>query len=114
MSNSAEFTHALKFKIPFHTAKQATIAQNSLNPDPILKPNELTVKYYTTSPTTTESNSRISATAAAAETAGKEVEVEKNTVLVIEFNGFDDRVIRVAANNVIENLKTVVECFENF
>lgn len=56
-----------------------------MSPDPILKPTELNVNY---------SN------------------IENN--LIIKFNGVSDRVIRVAANNVMENLKTVVECFEEF
>ncbi|GMF06185.1 unnamed protein product [[Candida] boidinii] len=79
------FTHTLTFKIPFENEKQASIACKTLSPDPILKPTELNVNY---------SN------------------IENN--LIIKFNGVSDRVIRVAANNVMENLKTVVECFEEF
>ncbi|ODV87778.1 hypothetical protein CANARDRAFT_5093 [[Candida] arabinofermentans NRRL YB-2248] len=85
MSKEGEFTHTLEFKVPFLNSKQATIACKSLNPDPILKPNELEVSY-----------------------------VNENEVLIIKFTGSSDRVIRVAANNVIENLKTVIECFEVF
>ncbi|KAG7714335.1 hypothetical protein KL949_004505 [Ogataea haglerorum] len=63
----------------------ARIAQGSLQPDPTLKPSELQAAYT----------------------------VDDN-VLTITFDGVSERVIRVAANNTIENLKTVIECLEEF
>ncbi|KAG7693090.1 hypothetical protein KL930_004825 [Ogataea haglerorum] len=56
-----------------------------LRPDPTLKPSELQAAYT----------------------------VDDN-VLTITFDGVSERVIRVAANNTIENLKTVIECLEEF
>ncbi|ESX01854.1 hypothetical protein HPODL_05114 [Ogataea parapolymorpha DL-1] len=79
------FSHRLSYRIPFCSAKQARIAQGSLQPDPTLKPSELQAVYT----------------------------VDDN-VLTITFDGVSERVIRVAANNTIENLKTVIECLEEF
>lgn len=79
------FSHRLQFCIPFESERQSTIAANSLSPDPMLRPEELTVDYHTDGPQ-----------------------------LHITFEGASDRIIRVAANNVMENLKTVIECFEDF
>ncbi|CDK25164.1 unnamed protein product [Kuraishia capsulata CBS 1993] len=81
----SDFNHTLAFSVPFETARQAQIAQRALDPDPILKPSELSVEYST-----------------------------EDTFLKIDFKGRSDRVIRVAANNVLENLKTVVECMDEF
>lgn len=77
--------HCLTLNIPFQTGKQADIACRSLSPDPILKANELTVKYST----------------------------EENRLVVV-FSGGSDRTIRVAISNVIDNLKTIIECFDEF
>lgn len=77
--------HQLELNIPFETNKQATIAQNTLSPDPILKKEELTVEY-----TVNDSN------------------------LICSFKGVSDRVIRVAISNVLDNIKTIIECIEEF
>ncbi|CAK9442164.1 uncharacterized protein LODBEIA_P59070 [Lodderomyces beijingensis] len=76
---------SLVLKVPFETQKQAIIARNSLSPDPVLKSNELNITF----------------------------EVDEKT-LVCKFAGISDRVIRVSISNVIDNLKTVVECFDEF
>ncbi|ODQ77212.1 hypothetical protein BABINDRAFT_15704 [Babjeviella inositovora NRRL Y-12698] len=81
----ASLDYIFQLDVPFITTRQATIALNTLSPDPILKPNEITVEYST-----------------------------KDTQLSIVFKGLSDRVIRVAISNVIENLKTIVECMEEF
>ncbi|QPG76320.1 hypothetical protein FOA43_003706 [Brettanomyces nanus] len=85
MFDQSTLTYKLEFSIPFQNESQSTIARNSLSPDPILKPDELNVTFSS-----------------------------KANVLNILFEGSSDKVIRVAANNVIENLKTVIECIEVF
>lgn len=79
------FDHSLTLDIPFQTSRQASIACNTLSPDPILKANELTVDYST-----------------------------KESHLLVKFDGASDRVIRVAISNVIDNLKTIIECMDEF
>jgi EKC/KEOPS complex subunit PCC1/LAGE3 len=37
-----------------------------------------------------------------------------NSILHIKVFGIDDRIVRVTVNNLLENLKTVIECFEEF
>ncbi|KAI3406448.1 PCC1 [Candida oxycetoniae] len=71
--------------IPFETSRQANIARNSLSPDPVLKQSELNVDF----------------------------DVE-NTSLICTFSGISDRVIRVSISNVIDNIKTIIECFDEF
>ncbi|CAH2354619.1 EKC/KEOPS complex subunit Pcc1p [[Candida] railenensis] len=82
---SETLNHKLVLRIPFETNKQSEIACNSLNPDPILKSRELDVEF----------------------------EIDKNT-LVCKFSGTSDRVIRVAISNVIDNIKTIIECMDEF
>lgn len=77
--------YSVSLTIPFETELQATIAKRSLEPDPILKANELTVLY--------------------------EVAQEN---LLCNFTGINDRALRVAISSVIDNLKTVVECMDEF
>lgn len=69
--------------VPFESLRQAEVARNTLRPDPILKPSELVVEYAV-----------------------------EGLRLVVAFNGASDRVLRVAVSSTLENLKTVVECFE--
>lgn len=78
-------THRLEINIPFESSTQATVAKNTLSPDPILKKDELTVDYQV-----------------------------DGSSLICSFNGVSDRVIRVAISNVLDNIKTIVECFEEF
>lgn len=75
----------LTLNIPFQTSHQANIARNSQRPDPVLKTSELKIDY----------------------------EVQDN-VLLCKFSGISDRVIRVSISNVLDNLKTVVECIDEF
>ncbi|ODV95402.1 hypothetical protein PACTADRAFT_3102 [Pachysolen tannophilus NRRL Y-2460] len=82
------FKYSLNLQIPFENSKQSAIAQGSLAPDPILKPNEISVIYSINS--------------------------KNPNILEVKFSGDSDRVIRVAANNVIENLKTIIECMDEF
>lgn len=56
-----------------------------MEPDPILKPEELEALF----------------------------EVDKN-VLKIILRSSSDRMIRIIANNFMDNIKTVIECLENF
>lgn len=77
--------HSLTLNIPFQTEEQAGIACKALSPDPILKANELVVNYST-----------------------------EDKSLVVAFSGASDRVIRVAISNVIDNLKTIIECLDEF
>ncbi|KAK6453583.1 transcription factor Pcc1-domain-containing protein [Scheffersomyces xylosifermentans] len=80
-----ELPYKLTLKVPFETARQALIASQTLSPDPILKGNELDVTYDA-----------------------------EDTTLLLKFSGISDRVIRVAISNVIDNLKTIVECIDEF
>lgn len=70
---------------PFLNSKQAVIAKKSLEPDPILKPDELSAHF----------------------------EVEDN-ILKITLHSSSDRMIRIIANNFMDNIKTVIECLEDF
>lgn len=71
--------------IPFENEKQAQIAQRTMSVDPILKKNEITVDYS----------------------------VQSN-LLTCKFAGISDRVIRVAVSSAIDNIKTIIECMEEF
>ncbi|ABN68581.1 predicted protein [Scheffersomyces stipitis CBS 6054] len=84
-AGSAKLSSTLSLSVPFENEKQATIACKSLSPDPILKADELVVTYKT-----------------------------EGSSLVLKFEGISDRVIRVAISNFIDNLKTVVECMDEF
>lgn len=75
----------LTLSIPFETITQAKIAQTSLEPDPILKANELTIDFLII-----------------------------DNILKIKFSGVSDRVIRVASSNLMNNLKTIIECMGEF
>ncbi|KAI5950178.1 PCC1 [Candida jiufengensis] len=75
----------LTLNIPFETSRQAQIAQNTLLPDPVLKSDELKIEYTT-----------------------------NENVLNIKFSGISDRVIRVSISNVLDNIKTIVECMDEF
>ncbi|CAK7895493.1 EKC/KEOPS complex subunit Pcc1p [[Candida] anglica] len=77
--------YKITLRIPFETEKQAIIARETLSPDPILKGTEMSVSY----------------------SADK-------SVLVCQFAGVSDRVIRVAVSNVIDNIKTIIECMDEF
>ncbi|CAH6723455.1 EKC/KEOPS complex subunit Pcc1p [[Candida] jaroonii] len=77
--------YKLKISIPFENNNQAEIAGNSLRPDPILKADEMTVDFST-----------------------------DNEKLICYFQGVSDRVIRVAVSNVLDNIKTIIECIEQF
>ncbi|EEQ44900.1 conserved hypothetical protein [Candida albicans WO-1] len=77
--------YTLELNIPFETFNQAAIAKNTLSPDPILRSDELTIDYAT------DSNN-----------------------LKAKFSGVSDRVIRVAISNMIDNIKTIIECMDEF
>ncbi|KAL6449926.1 PCC1 EKC/KEOPS complex subunit PCC1 [Candida maltosa Xu316] len=80
-------SYKLDLNIPFENGKQAEIAKNALSPDPLLRADELTVDYS--------------------------IPPDSN-VLTISFAGVSDRVIRVAISNLIDNLKTIIECMDEF
>lgn len=81
----SRLNHTLDITIPLESPHQAEIVRNTLAPDPILKKDELTVDYS----------------------------VQDSNVLCL-FKGVSDRVIRVAISNVLDNVKTTVECIEAF
>ncbi|KAK6463059.1 transcription factor Pcc1 [Scheffersomyces coipomensis] len=83
--DSITLPYSLQLEVPFETAKQAIIAASTLSPDPILKPNEVSVNYKS----------------------------DENK-LICQFQAVSDRVIRVAVSNVIENIKTIIECIDEF
>lgn len=84
-NHEGKLSHRVSINIPFENEKQALIACNSLKPDLILKSNELSVSCND---------------------SGKD--------LICEFRGVSDRVIRVAISSVIDNLKTIIECMDEF
>lgn len=84
-TNYMSLDHQLTLKIPFETAEQAVIAQKTISVDPVLKKNEITVEYTV-----------------------------EGTQLVCLFAGASDRVIRVAISNAIDNIKTIIECMDEF
>ncbi|EEQ41619.1 Transcription factor Pcc1 family protein [Clavispora lusitaniae] len=77
--------HKLTLTIPFETPKQAAIAQRAISVDPVLKKDEISVSYHA-----------------------------QDTRLICEFCGVSDRVIRVAISNAIDNIKTIIECMDEF
>lgn len=77
--------HIVTLDIPFETARQATIACKSISVDPVLKKDEISVEY----------------------------EAHEN-IMKCTFAGASDRVIRVAISNAIDNIKTIVECMDEF
>lgn len=77
--------HKLTLNIPFETAEQAHIAQRAISVDPVLKKNEISVEYSV-----------------------------HESQLVCAFAGASDRVIRVAISNAIDNIKTIIECMDEF
>ncbi|CDR45332.1 CYFA0S17e01816g1_1 [Cyberlindnera fabianii] len=79
------FDHKLDINIPFEEPKQATIAKKSLEPDPIMRPDDIRVRFL----------------------------VEESS-LVIKFEATTDRTLRVAASSVLESLKTVIETIDEF
>lgn len=81
----ATLDHVINIDIPFESAQQASIAQRSISVDPVLKKDEITVNYLTS-----------------------------GAVLHCEFSGVSDRVIRVAISNAIDNIKTIIECMDEF
>ncbi|CAG88396.2 DEHA2E18964p [Debaryomyces hansenii CBS767] len=80
-----KLSHQVSINIPFESEKQASIACNSLSPDLILRSTELSVSCRSS---------------------------DRN--LICEFSGSSDRVIRVAISSVIDNLKTIIECMDEF
>lgn len=82
-TNTNTFCRSLN--IPFESNKQASIAEKTLSPDPILKPGQSQITYSV-----------------------------HDSTLHINVQAIDDRVVRVTVNNLLENLKTVIECFEEF
>lgn len=80
-----KLSHQVSINIPFESEKQALIACKSLLPDLNLRSTDLSVSCRNS---------------------------DRN--LVCEFNGTSDRVIRVAISSVIDNLKTIIECMDEF
>ncbi|CAX42447.1 component of the EKC/KEOPS complex, putative [Candida dubliniensis CD36] len=85
ISITMSLPYTIELNIPFETSNQAEIAKNTLSPDPILRSDELTIDYAT------DSNN-----------------------LKVKFSGVSDRVIRVAISNMIDNIKTIIECMDEF
>lgn len=77
--------HIVTLRIPFENERQAEIAKNSIGADPVLKKDEISVSF-----------------------------VAEGSVLVCEFAGVSDRVIRVAISNCVDNLKTIIETMDEF
>lgn len=77
--------HIVTLDIPFETDKQAEIAMRTISVDPVLKENEISVKYST-----------------------------QSNLLICRFAGISDRVIRVAISSAIDNIKTIIECMDEF
>lgn len=82
---SSDMECSLTITIPFETGCQAEIACKLLSPDPILKAMELHAEYTT-----------------------------EDSKLVCAFVGVSDRVLRAAVTNTLDNIKTIIECFDEF
>ncbi|CEP63883.1 chromatin DNA-binding EKC/KEOPS complex subunit PCC1 LALA0_S09e04632g [Lachancea lanzarotensis] len=80
-----QLLHVLHLEVPFETAQQAQIASKVLTPDPILKPQDFHVQYSC-----------------------------KHSVLHLDFESIDDRVLRVGVSSVIESVKTILETIDEF
>ncbi|SCU89529.1 LAFA_0E18822g1_1 [Lachancea sp. 'fantastica'] len=80
-----QLLYALHLEVPFESAKQAQIATKVLSPDPILKPQDFHVRYSS-----------------------------KDSLLCLDFEGLDDRVLRVGVSSVIESVKTILETIDEF
>ncbi|AEY97973.1 FAFR289Wp [Eremothecium gossypii FDAG1] len=72
--------HTLHLHVPFESARLADIAARALAPDPLLRPEELSVSF-----------------------------ASDGASLDIKLAAIDARVLRVATNSIFEALKTVVE-----
>ncbi|CAH2451147.1 EKC/KEOPS complex subunit [Komagataella phaffii CBS 7435] len=83
--------YKLDLNIPLESLQHVEYVKNSLSPDPVLKPTEIQVDFY----------------------SSKEL-LSDDIALIIKFQGQSDRILRVAVNNMIENLKTCIECLEVF
>lgn len=81
----SELSYRLSISIPFENDKQASMARKTMAVDPVLKSNELLIKFN-----------------------------QEENKLICQFMGTSDRVIRVAISNVIDNVKTIIECFDEF
>lgn len=77
--------HVVTLNIPFETPQQAIIARNSIAVDPVLKKDEISVEHTV-----------------------------EDSLLICKFAGVSDRVIRVAISNTIDNIKTIIECIDEF
>lgn len=85
LSQSPSFEYKLSLDIPFENSRQASIARDTLLPDPILKADMLNVTFSV-----------------------------DGFRLRCDFEGVDDRVLRVAVSNTIDNIKTIIECMDQF
>ncbi|CCK69754.1 chromatin DNA-binding EKC/KEOPS complex subunit PCC1 KNAG_0C06620 [Huiozyma naganishii CBS 8797] len=79
----AALDHTLTLNVPFETPRQALIASQVLQPDPILKPQDFAVSYAAQGP-----------------------------CLEARFCGRDARVLRVGVSSVIDSLKTIIESLD--
>lgn len=70
-----------QLNIPFQNRQQALIAEQSLSPDPVLKPDQSKIEY---SVSDDEANG-------------------DSSLLRIDVRGMDDRIVRVTANNLLES-----------
>lgn len=80
-----KLTYSLSLDVPFETNEQALIACRTLSPDLTLNTNDIEAKC---------------------------VPVGKK--FTCEVKGTSDRVIRVAISSIIDSLKTIVECMDEF
>lgn len=78
-------SHIVSLDIPFESSRQAEIARQTLLPDPVLRGDEINVTY-----------------------------TASDSILNCKFAGVSDRVIRVAISNLIDNIKTIIECIDEF
>ncbi|CCD25323.1 chromatin DNA-binding EKC/KEOPS complex subunit PCC1 NDAI_0E05060 [Naumovozyma dairenensis CBS 421] len=79
--------YTLEIRIPFPEERMATIAQQVLSPDPILKPEDFQVEYL--KPAT-----------------------QHNNVLLVKFQSIDERVLRVGVSSVLDSIKTILETMD--
>lgn len=77
--------HTIEIEIPLHSEDQATAVYRALDPDPEVKPQELTKKLHVS-----------------------------GSNLKVNFAAKSDRSLRVSVNGFMDSLREVLECLSEF
>lgn len=85
MNQGEDKAYKASINIPFLNERQALVALRSLKPDLVLKSKEIDASCLI-----------------------------KDNVLCLSFSGTSNRVLRVTISTLVENLKTIIECIDEF